>query len=339
MRTKENIKPLFLLQYHHANMLCLAEFLRQVSSRYALRRKKDIDPRQSKLRRWNLEAIIHDVELYRHFSSTSADLQASISLLSDVVLTLDENARDNNQHSKPDLRILRAELSCCCKDIKMQLDRLTGDVEQDIKFLSISRELSQSRNVQTLTILATVFLPLSLSAGMLSMQYRLHDLGDRLYDFVGIVVILGAIVALLLLLISMHNLGLEIEGRFRKHAWYNLWVRPSLIMSQLLGHYLVGLLMLSSFIVGMFKDVRLGGKILGWGLLAVIGTPIALVLAVTLSYLVVAMLVPGVQSSFRYLTRPFKNKEQKQQHKKTQSHSEEHRLEEGIELEVATEHI
>jgi hypothetical protein len=44
----------------------------------------------------------------------------------------------------------------------------------------------QSFSVTILTVLAAVFLPLSLASAILSMQYRFSELGPRLYDFFGI---------------------------------------------------------------------------------------------------------------------------------------------------------
>jgi hypothetical protein len=315
LRTKTNLKQLFLLQYHHANLTLFAEFLRHISSEYATRRKKDIDPRQSKLRQWNLRAIMNDVDLYRQFSIVGTELQTTIGLLSDVVLAMNEGSGSSNHEKKADLAILRAELSSGCKDVKARLDKLLSDLEQDLKFLSLSRDITQSSDVQTLTLLATIFLPLSLSAGMLSMQFRFHELGDRLYDFLGIVVLLVTIVVVLLIGISLINLGLEVEGRLRKYKKYRLYVRPSAIATLALVFITVGLLVLASFIVGMFKDVGLGGKILGWGVLAAAGTPVACAIVVT----VCVFLVDGLRwlrdcfrSSFRSLGRASNDTGQKQ---------------------------
>jgi hypothetical protein len=270
------MKQLFLLQHQHANLMLFTKFIQQVSSEYAVRRRKDIDPRQSTLRQWNLRAIMTDVDLYRQFSSVNAELQSVIELLSDVVLALAEHSGINDPQIKAKLSVLRVELNCCCKDITNRLERLSTDLDQDLKFLNMSRDMSQSGNVQTLTLLATIFLPLSLSAGVLSMQSRFHELGVRLYDFFGIVVLLVAIVLTLLHWISMYRMGMELVGRLQKRRWYRLYTRPAFIVASKPFFMTTGLVVLVSFLVGMFKDVSLGARILGWGLLAIFLMPIAI---------------------------------------------------------------
>jgi Mg2+ and Co2+ transporter CorA len=95
-------------------------------------------------------------------------------------------------------RVLEADLRGCCRNIQGRLTRLTEELDNSLKFLDLARSMSQKRNVQFLTILATIFLPLSLAAGVLSMQSRFTDLGVLLYDFVGVVVLL-VVIALLFL--------------------------------------------------------------------------------------------------------------------------------------------
>jgi hypothetical protein len=341
LRTKENLKQMLFLQYHHANLALFIEFLGHISSKYARRRRKDIDPRKSRLRQWNLKAIMNDVELYRRFSSFGTELQSMIGLLSDLVLIAPDEERDSSQRIKTELSNLRAELSCCGKDVKVRLDKLTSDLEQDLKFLSMSRDITQSRDVQTLTLLATLFLPLSLSAGMLSMQYRFNELGDRLYDFIGIVVLLVAIVLVLLIVISAFNLGLELEDRFRKYEWYRQNVRPLAIAILAFMFVTMGLLTLASFIVGMFKDVRLGGKILGWGFLAAFGLPTALILVITLGTLLGTFLQKvyhGVRDALIYLIHGTTKKRRQQQNHKQQD-PEDIRVQQNLELEEVAQGI
>jgi hypothetical protein len=108
------------------------------------------------------------------------------------------------------------------------------------------------------------------------MQSRFHELGVRLYDFFGIVVLLVAIVLTLLHWISMYRMGMELVGRLQKRRWYRLYTRPAFIVASKPFFMTTGLVVLVSFLVGMFKDVSLGARILGWGLLAIFLMPIAI---------------------------------------------------------------
>lgn len=86
LRTKSNLKKLFLLQYHHANLNMFSDMLLNISWQYAHRRKEAFDPRHSKLRQWNLKAILNDVDLYRQLLNIGIELQAVIGLLADLLL-------------------------------------------------------------------------------------------------------------------------------------------------------------------------------------------------------------------------------------------------------------
>lgn len=279
LRTRSNQRQIILLQYHHANLRLLGFFIEQVSLRYADRRQGDFDPRQSELRLWNLKAIMDDAGYYRQFTNACDALETAIELVLDIVTALAaEGGGSNTSQTKANILVLRAELHSCCKDTKLRLERLYSDLEQDLRFLSLSRDLKQSNDVQKLTLLATIFLPLSLSAGVLSMQYRFHELGARLYDFVGIVVLLVFIVVVLLALIYGYSLGKELEGRFKKHRYYNAYVKPTAVKLFSVCVLILGLLILASFLVGMFKDVGLGARILGYGIPTAAGGPLVLLL-------------------------------------------------------------
>lgn len=126
-----------------------------------------------------------------------------------------------------------------------------------------------------LTILATIFLPLSLSAGILGMQSRFKNLGPLLYDFFGVVFILLTAVILTLLTIIFLGSVQEQTSRYlgeRKveFVYGFVWAITNLAV------VVLGALVLSSFLVGMFKDVVLGAKILGFGFAAAIGVPLLL---------------------------------------------------------------
>jgi hypothetical protein len=73
-----------------------------------------------------------------------------------------------------------------CSSLVKHTKRLDAR-HQDL--FSLNTTVSQSRqsfSVTILTVLAALFLPLSLASAILSMQYRFHELGPVLYDFFGV---------------------------------------------------------------------------------------------------------------------------------------------------------
>lgn len=267
LRTRRNLSQIFLLQVHHAQLNQYASFLDRFEAEYVGPRMRDFSGSQSKLHEWSLKAISTDSCLYRKLLVAASELVLASESLLDVVVAAEDQAEGSKG---PDLAMLAAELRWCFKDLMGRLQRTCDDLEQQLARLSRSREMSQSRNVQILTLLATVFLPLSLSAGVLSMQTRFKDLGDLLYDFFGVVVLFVAAVLLLLFGILVLSLVGELEAMLRHWEAYRElgWVyRAAAAFFSLV----VGALILSSFCVGMFKDVSLGAKILGYGIAAVAG--------------------------------------------------------------------
>ncbi|KIW95812.1 uncharacterized protein Z519_02876 [Cladophialophora bantiana CBS 173.52] len=74
--------------------------------------------------------------------------------------------------------------------------------------------VNESRDVKGLTVLAAIFLPLSLSSSILAMSTRLVDLNILLYDFVGVFLILSSIA--IVLYISIRGIGALVrKGRYR----------------------------------------------------------------------------------------------------------------------------
>ncbi|KAF1951218.1 hypothetical protein CC80DRAFT_212610 [Byssothecium circinans] len=123
----------------------------------------------------------------------------------------------------------------------------------------------QADSVNQLTLLAAFFLPLSLAAGVLSMQTRFSDLHLLLYDFVGVVVILATITAFLA---ALSRWGPSMYEYIIFSAYGRLalrWAPPMQQVVKFAPPAVWWLVFLASFLVGMSKDVLLGLRILGYG--------------------------------------------------------------------------
>lgn len=263
IRKRNYWRQLFLLQYLHVNLNLFTQLVQQFIDNYVGSRKQDFDARSSRLRRWVLERIVVDSYHYRLLSDAGSELSETIGSLLDTV-------KCSLKPAPAEFSALEAELRGCCKDVQGRLSRLQADMESDIKFLDLCRNMGQASDVQLLTILGTVFLPLSLAAGILSMQSRFKDPGILLYDFFGVVVLLGAAAVLLLIAMSVAAFLGDQASRLEKYQAYTR-LRPIFdgVVTRSITVY--GALVLSSFVVGMFKDAGLGARILGYGTAAAVG--------------------------------------------------------------------
>lgn len=172
-------------------------------------------------------------------------------------------------------------------NVERAIARLNSLVEARNKTLNIH----ESQSIKRLTVLATIFLPLSLSASILSMQFRLKDLQLKLYDFLGVFTMIGTAALLLLLLVrampsinktflfrgfsvSLRELAcLRLAPSLYKPSryWSANWLIIVLAMLFVLWFALVWAVVLVSFMIGMVMDVILGLKILGFGLASLSG--------------------------------------------------------------------
>lgn len=257
-----------LAHLHHASLNLFSEFLEALSEGYAKDQERITDPQHQKLERWIFTRIARDTNFYHELSHVGMELCGTMESLLEVISALrdEHEAREFSQK----LALLEAEIRGCGRHIKLQADALVQGIDRRLQMLSMSRDISQSNNVQTLTLLATIFLPLSLAAGVLSMQTRFKNLGALLYDFFGVVVLLAATVAVILLGIFIHSMIQEYKGKHHHRRWYKFVSRLAVATTASI-FLILGALILASFLVGMFKDVSLGARILGYGLAAIFG--------------------------------------------------------------------
>jgi hypothetical protein len=84
IRTEQNWRPLFLLQYHHANLNVFDEFLERFIDGYVNSRRQDFDPRSSKLSQWVLREMAEDSYHYRQLTDIGNELAETVESLLEV---------------------------------------------------------------------------------------------------------------------------------------------------------------------------------------------------------------------------------------------------------------
>ena len=148
---------------------------------------------------------------------------------------------------------------------------LSATLENHLRLFELSRGVHDAQKIELLSILASVFLPLSLATGLLSMQTRFADLHYLLYDFFGVLVLLGSIVIVILIILRTHLWWKELLLQLDRNPIFRKHVRRVGFIAFLCFFLSVWALLLSSFLIGMIKDVGLGLKILGYGVAAAVG--------------------------------------------------------------------
>ncbi|KAF2243993.1 hypothetical protein BU26DRAFT_523534 [Trematosphaeria pertusa] len=149
-----------------------------------------------------------------------------------------------------------------CDFYKLYISRRKERYNEVHKMLSNMLSIKQADSVNRPTLLAALFLPLSLSAGILSMQTRFADLHLLLYDFVGLIFLLGTVAAVLAIL-DRH--GLRVYDRIIDIAYGWRTVSKHLTRALQFAIAIVWwLVFLVSFLVGMLSSVKLGLKVLGF---------------------------------------------------------------------------
>ncbi|KAI1813466.1 hypothetical protein GGS20DRAFT_586492 [Poronia punctata] len=300
LRTDTNWRQVVCLQYHHACLNLFTDFMTRLVREYIQYEGLALNPKDSRLQKWHHSRFVEDALFYRNVEQTGAIVVETLESL----LELNRNLASRDPHKdrlEPQLSILTTELQGCCKDIRRLQTRLLGDLEQDLKYLDLARSLKETESVQRLTLLATIFLPPSLASAILSMQTRFQDLGYLLYDFFGVLVLISAVALLGLGLFSVLNVLGETVSMFRGIKIYRYFIQPVLLLTGGTALAIYFSLVLSSFLVGMFKDVVLGSKVLGYGTAVAIFGPVVLCIVIGGSIFLVNRLIKIISSWITHL--------------------------------------
>jgi hypothetical protein len=257
-RREANWRILLLLQYQHAMLNRFQEFLRRYRREYTDYRQHMFDARKSQLRQWGLNQLTNDSYQQRYIQKTGEEMIATLELLLELAAKSMEDSSVDERH-RASFGLLAVELQSACRDLTTRFQTMADDLDHHLKFLDLSRNMRQADSVGMLTVLATIFLPMSLAASVLSMSTRFKDVGVLLYDLFGVVVIISVVIFILMILLFIVSMIKELLEGMR--------FRPPRFVMTLVPFIFVpyGALVLASFLVGMFKDVGLGAKILGIG--------------------------------------------------------------------------
>ncbi|KAJ4295489.1 hypothetical protein N0V90_007502 [Kalmusia sp. IMI 367209] len=151
-----------------------------------------------------------------------------------------------------EFRRLDMGLRAICKSLSTRTEDLVPRMETRLKFLEISRNIRESTSLWLLSLLAAIFLPLSLASSLLSMQTRIVELHFLLYDFCGVIVFFGSIAIVIILTMKQF-------AKSKGNAHGIIRVNDGATMVVIMLGWAA---MFASFLVGMIVDVGLGLEIL-----------------------------------------------------------------------------
>ncbi|KAF2478380.1 uncharacterized protein BDR25DRAFT_338939 [Lindgomyces ingoldianus] len=255
-------RQLLLLRFCHAQLEQASAILDTIQLFYTAFRERLSDPRRVVITASSLEELTRDAHLYEVFHQSVSNLASSTESLLCVVGPSLSNQKIFHAHS--------TEIKCICEDLKKTSSSLLGRLENHLKFIELRKSLRESASVWLLSLLASIFLPLSLASSLLSMQTRLADLHFLLYDFCGVIVLLATIVGIVVLVLRLNMWWSDKLAKWDSNVIFRRRIRPIIGFSTWSWVFIAWGLALSSFLVGMIKDVGLGLRILGFGA-AIIG--------------------------------------------------------------------
>ncbi|KAI1013670.1 hypothetical protein LB503_010700 [Fusarium chuoi] len=212
VRSKDNWKKLFLLQFHHACLRLFFDFLTALE----VDEKEHADDSNTdygfaELWQWNLKTITQRSYEYRDLREMARKLISTTESLIDVVRSSPHVVNSTSCTNK--FMAIEMEIRGLCREANERVQSLSDQLDHDLKYLELARDINQTKGVQQLTLLATIFLPLSLASGLLSMQTRFKDLGTLLYDFFGVVMLLAAIVIIIMILLNLMTVVNEVDSK------------------------------------------------------------------------------------------------------------------------------
>lgn len=169
-----------------------------------------------------------------------------------------------------------------CRIFKAQTERLISSIGNEREEEVHRSRIAESNSLKRLTVIASLFLPLSLAASILNLQTRFQDLDLKLFDFVCVSIVIGTITLIFSRIYGLfsdphsHGRGLsQLNTAVQDLSMYwHSWTKPgrrarlSLLRSFLEAGILLALA--ASSLCGMLKSVTFGLIVLGCGVAGVL---------------------------------------------------------------------
>ena len=262
---------LIMLQFLHFHLMQVDAFLTYIDINYATERYELLDPHRISF----TTSVLKELTSWTSFCDYLRNLSLATTDLVSHAIDIIEESIEEDIIARQAFRSKRAEIRAECSALAKLSSSMVERFESRLKFFELFRNVQGSGSIWLLTLLAFIFLPLSLASSVLSMQTRFAELHFLLYDFCGVLMIIGSLTVLIFLGLKLTVVIIDQLTKLkvtnsRVLRMMNLMYLPAATVIALLVFSLWALIF-TSFIVGMIKDVSLGLKILGYGCAAYLG--------------------------------------------------------------------
>jgi hypothetical protein len=260
------IKQILLLLLSGAHLQHLSGFLDSFDDIYVANREELSDLRRENLHKLILKENTIDSYYYGDFGNRVSDLVDTTRSLIGVIKT----RLSDGEESRP-IRCFVAEIEGHCSCMVNGMARRNGSLERRLNLFELSKNAKEQARNWFLSILASVFLPLSLATSILSMQTRFVNLHLLLYDLCGVIVLLATLVFVVLVFLSVLLYCREKLAKFEINHPFGPFLKRMALFLFFVFFVAAWMLAIASFLYGMIVDVKLGLKILGFGAVGVSG--------------------------------------------------------------------
>ncbi|RFU30819.1 hypothetical protein B7463_g5528, partial [Scytalidium lignicola] len=244
------------------------------------RLQRDWDIRSSSLpvpplsRQMDLAEVKINIELLRHISSLVVALDMAAShMLTALSIRYKSQKTENHQDRPPWLEQIQFQLKDDIASVRAFFGGFGESLQHQWSVADLGAKEADADNLSRLTLIATIFLPLTFSAGVLSMATRIKDLGWILYDYCGLVAATSLFVFTIYKVVFairayfkmfFGNRGRPHEGRIRTLFFPNFWGNLRIFIHVV--SFLVWVVVAASFITGMVGDIPKSVDVLKYGL-------------------------------------------------------------------------
>ncbi|KFY58501.1 hypothetical protein V497_04801 [Pseudogymnoascus sp. VKM F-4516 (FW-969)] len=152
------LKQVLFLCYSHALVQEYTDSMYRLQANYARKKEGLSDPRGATLKIFMLAEITRDLCFYEEVKDRTREVFGAVDALVDslkILLVDSTNYRD--------FLCLAVELQSTCTDLKRTIAALSKTLDDHLRLFELSRGLHEAQNVRLLSILASIFLPLSLA--------------------------------------------------------------------------------------------------------------------------------------------------------------------------------
>lgn len=214
-----------------------------------------------------LQEFENDVATSSAISTTIRDLVACLSFLIESIQTeLEAGSTKNEKHQSISWKSLAAEVKYLAQELLDMAKDLEDRSNRGLSSFVANLNQKQANSAKRLTIVASVFLPLTLSASLMAMTTHVNAIGDLWYDWIGLCLVTGTFV------LVVYSIWKSVEKATSKRPLRSVRL---FINSTIKGifrpwGYMLLAVITASFLTGMFYAKRTALDVLKYGVVAVV---------------------------------------------------------------------